>query len=276
MSNRRPDPGRVAVPVAQRLHVRYAKHGRMRFASHRDFQRAVERAFRRAEVPVAMSAGFSPHPRISYANSAPTGSASMAEYFEVALTRECDPTIIRDEVSKALPAGFDLVEVVVAPDRELASRLEASLWQIELPSAANSNVESAVAAFLAASEVIVERLLKDGARRLDARAAVLSLEVVGQPLVAKISEPSELAARLMTEMSSSALPGCAILAAVVRHVTPAVRPDDLLSALRLEGGLDLPVPARITRVAQGPLGANQRSINDPLVVSEGLVPRVDA
>ena len=31
---------------------------------------------------MAYSAGFSPHPKISYANSAPTGVASEAEYVE--------------------------------------------------------------------------------------------------------------------------------------------------------------------------------------------------
>ena len=60
-------------PTVQRLRLRYAKRGRLRFSSHRDFQRAFERALRRAEVPMAYSAGFSPHPKVSYANAAPTG-----------------------------------------------------------------------------------------------------------------------------------------------------------------------------------------------------------
>jgi radical SAM-linked protein len=63
--------------VVQRLRVRYAKRGRLRFTSHRDITRALERAVRRADVPVAFSAGFSPHPKISYVGAvAPTGVAS--------------------------------------------------------------------------------------------------------------------------------------------------------------------------------------------------------
>src|SRR6185437_4232331 len=49
---------------------------------HRDFSRAFERAVLRARVPMAYSSGFHPHPRISYAGAAPTGSASEAEYLE--------------------------------------------------------------------------------------------------------------------------------------------------------------------------------------------------
>ena len=42
-------------------------------------------AVRRAGLPIAYSAGFSPHPKISYAGGAPTGVASEAEYLSLAL-----------------------------------------------------------------------------------------------------------------------------------------------------------------------------------------------
>ena len=69
---RTPD-GPPPPPAVQRLRVHYTKRGRLRFSSHRDFQRAFERALRRAAVPMAYSAGFSPHPKVSYAGAAPTG-----------------------------------------------------------------------------------------------------------------------------------------------------------------------------------------------------------
>jgi hypothetical protein len=40
---------------------------------------------------------------------------------------------------------------------------------------------------------------------------------------------------------------------VVRHLTPAVRPDDILVGLRHVSGLEQPSPARMTRLAQVPL-----------------------
>ena len=74
----------------QRVRLRYAKRGRLRFTSHRDFARAFERALRRAEVPMAYSAGFTPHPKISYVGASPTGVASEAEYLEIGLARTVD------------------------------------------------------------------------------------------------------------------------------------------------------------------------------------------
>jgi hypothetical protein len=56
---------------------------------------------------------------------------------------------------------------------------------------------------------------------------------------------------------------CAILDLVVRQVTPSVRPDDVLSGLRVVADLEPPVPPRATRLAQGTLTA-QGEIVDPL------------
>ena len=132
MSARRTPDREVVLPV-QRLRIRYAKRGPLRFSSHRDFQRALERALRRARVPMAYSAGFSPHPKVSYANSAPTGAASEAEYVEIGVSRRCDPEAVRVELDQALPPGLDIVDVVEARTPDLVARLEASRWRIEVP-----------------------------------------------------------------------------------------------------------------------------------------------
>ena len=83
----------------------------MRFASHRDIARAVERAVRKARVPIAYSAGFTPHPKISYAGAAPTGTASEAEYLELSLTAVCVGSEVRDQLDAALPDGIDVIDV---------------------------------------------------------------------------------------------------------------------------------------------------------------------
>src|SRR5437899_1408341 len=119
-------------PVVQRVRVRYAKRGRLRFASHRDFARAFERALRRGGVPVAYSAGFTPHPKISYVGAAPTGVASEAEYLEIGLAERVDVARLRAELDSALPDGLDVVEAVEAAGGSLAERMQASAWRIEL------------------------------------------------------------------------------------------------------------------------------------------------
>ena len=58
-------------------------------------------------------------------------------------------------------------------------------------------------------------------------------------------------------------PTCAILTVVVRHLTPAVRPDDVLAALRGIADLVPPSPPQVTRLAQGLLADDGR-LEDPL------------
>src|SRR6201985_3854991 len=129
MARRVPD-GPPPPPVVQRVRLRYAKRGRLRFTSHRDFARAFERALRRAEVPMAYSAGFSPHPKISYIGASPTGVASEAEYLEIGLARAVEPDGLRTALDAALPDGLDVLEVVPAGPGSLADRMQASVWEI--------------------------------------------------------------------------------------------------------------------------------------------------
>ncbi|WP_326599069.1 TIGR03936 family radical SAM-associated protein [Streptomyces sp. NBC_01803] len=230
--------------------MRYTKRGRLRFTSHRDFQRAFERALRRAEVPMAYSAGFTPHPKVSYANAAPTGTASEAEYLEIALAERRDIAELRARLDESLPDGLDIADAVEALTGDFAEQLAASYWELRLDRVAPAEAEVAVKAFLAAEAVEVRRQTKKGLRTFDARAAVVSLAV----------PPSE-------ELSAGSrgphpLP-CAILRLVVRHLTPAVRPDDVLSGLRATADLAPPVPAAVTRLAQGPLDEETGTVTDP-------------
>ncbi len=227
----------------QRLRIRYAKRGRLRFTSHRDFARAFERAVRRAHVPIAFSSGFSPHPKISYANASPTGAATEAEYLEIGLTSECDPDTVRADLDASLPPGLDVLEVVVAGQGSLADRLEASEWSIELRGVDVGAASRAVDAFLAADAVEVERMTKKGLRTFDARADVVALEAVAGE---ERDHP------------------CAILKVVIRHDTPSVRPDDVLAGLRSCGGLQIEQTPVATRSAQGPLDQSTGMVGDPL------------
>lgn len=238
--------------MVQRVRIRYAKRGRLRFSSHRDFARAFERALRRAAVPVAFSAGFSPHPKVSYVGAAPTGVASEAEYLELGLSAPVDVERLRAALDSSLPPGIDVLECVEARPGTggLADRVTASAWRVELPGVDPVAAAAAVATFLACDEVEVERLTKDGRRSLDARGPVVSVVASASP--------------------GGPLGPCAILDMVVRQATPAVRPDDVLAALRAVAGLAPAAPPRATRLAQGRLDDRGR-LADPLAPDRAAV-----
>jgi radical SAM-linked protein len=230
--------------VVQRVRLRYAKRGRLRFTSHRDFARAFERALRRAQVPMGYSAGFTPHPKISYVNASPTGVASEAEYLEIGLAREMDVEQLRVDLDAVLPDGLDIVDAVLAGPGAFADRMHASEWQIEFPGVSETEARAALDLFLARAEVGVERLTKSGRRMVDVRAPVIRASVSGAA-------------------GDSDNHPHAIMNLVVRLVTPTVRPDDVVAALHSVAGLAPAAPPLAVRLAQGPLD-EQAAIGDPL------------
>ena len=182
---------------------------------------------------MAYSSGFNPHPRISYANAAPTSAASEAEYVELGLSEVCDPTKVQAALNEVLPNGFVVLDIAVARREALGELLQASEWVLRLDGAEPGVLAAAVAALLAREELIVERMTKGGMRAFDVRPAVLELTVTADD-----------SAQLRS-----------------LHQAPLVRPDDVLAALRQ---LDdrVPVRALLTRLVQGPLVDGK--IGDPL------------
>jgi radical SAM-linked protein len=239
----REQPEQQAPPVQK---LRYAKRGRLRFTSHRDFSRAFERAIARAQVPMAFSSGFNPHPRISYAGASPTGAASEAEYLEIGLAQVLDPADVARALDESLPKGLDIVDVVVSSGGSLADRLEGSEWEITLVGVDVPTLAAGLEQLTATEEVMVERMTKKGLRTFDVRSSIVRLAA---------REPGE---------SEAHEESCAILQVVLRHGTPSVRPDDVLAALREISGIRTSSAALAQRLAQGPLDARTGTVGDPL------------
>ena len=229
-------PPQQQPPPVQRLRIQYAKRGRLRFTSHRDFSRAFERALFRARLPMAYSSGFNPHPRISYAGAAPTGTASEAEYLEIALAQVCDPDLVAQDIDQALPVGLDVVRVVEAGEGPLADRLQVSCWQVSVAGLDPSLAQQAVERFVETPSIEVERMTKKGPRRFDVRSAVIEI---------------------------SYLPDAQLLEILLRHTTPSVRAGDVLDAIAKISGLSFANSVQ-TREWQGVL-SDSGERGDPLV-----------
>ena len=183
---------------------------------------------------MAYSSGFSPHPRISYANSVPTGAASEAEYLEIGLAEPCDPEKVRVALNAAMPAGLDILEVVPASPMPLSDVLTGSVWRIDLVGVSDAVLKRAVSQFLAASSAPVQRMTKNGLREFDARNAVMSLSIDGTSL------------HLMTA-----------------HSAPLVRPDDVVAALSRLAPDFRPTDVLFIRLRQGTVNSTTGELDDP-------------
>lgn len=74
-----------------RLRVEYSKENRLALLSHLEITRALERIVRRANLPFAITEGFSPHMKISFGSALPVGVGGKNEIYDVYLKDYVNP-----------------------------------------------------------------------------------------------------------------------------------------------------------------------------------------
>ena len=83
----------------------------MRYISHLDLMRLFMRAMRRAELPLKMSEGFSPHPKLSLKRALKLGLESEHEEASIVLRFPVEPDDFKNRLQKKLPEGIEVKDV---------------------------------------------------------------------------------------------------------------------------------------------------------------------
>jgi len=161
----------------------FEKTKEISYTSHLDVQRTLQRAFRRANLPLAFSKGFNPHPKLSFATALATGYTSAGEWIEVELDGEVTPEQFIERVNMALPNGMRFVSAFVADDgfMTLSKMLVAAKYVVTLYTDAPVTTEAlraAVDAIMRSDEVIVEKKTKSGVKPANIRPEILEAEAI--------------------------------------------------------------------------------------------------
>ena len=91
--------------VRQRVRICFSKQDDLRWLSHRDLMRTWERLLRRAEVPLGMSEGFHPKPRMNFPSALAVGIAGLDEVGGNRAVARLDRRRIASGARAALAAG---------------------------------------------------------------------------------------------------------------------------------------------------------------------------
>lgn len=159
----------------------YHKGDCLKMISHLDVQRTLQRAFLRADLPLAFSNGFNPHPQLSFASALATGTSSDAEWFDVELYADIAPEAFLSRVNAALPDGFSVSDAFAAPDgiKSLSAKTRAALYAVDVAldrPIERDAVEHALDALLS-GEIIVNKRTKGGIKPVDIRPQILKVTV---------------------------------------------------------------------------------------------------
>ncbi len=128
-----------------RIRVKFSKTGAMKFIGHLDVMRYFQKALRRADIPYALSGGFSPHMLMSFAAPLGVGKTSSGEYFDLDL-RETMPTEeICSRLNEQMAEGFAVLSVCEIPEEKSSkgmSQVAAADYTVIFPDAAGDGSAS--------------------------------------------------------------------------------------------------------------------------------------
>lgn len=91
-----------------KIRFTFTKKGFLKYISHLDLMRLLQRAMRRANLPLKMSEGFSPHPKLSIARALKLGLESENEEASIMLKESMSVDEFKDRLQKQLPQGMEI------------------------------------------------------------------------------------------------------------------------------------------------------------------------
>ncbi|GAC1444027.1 MAG: TIGR03936 family radical SAM-associated protein [Chloroflexota bacterium] len=163
--------------MSVRLKIVFRKGEGARYLSHLDLMSTLEFAMRRAQLPVELSEGYNPRPRMGLAAPLPLGHIGEKEILEVALREAVDCTLVMRNLQSALPPGLQIVSVEEIPlaGKSAASRLRSVLYRVELPDPID-DLFARVELLLSRPKVEIEEKRDQTSRFRDIRPHILSME----------------------------------------------------------------------------------------------------
>ena len=165
----------------QRLRIRFCRGQEVKFISHLDILRLWQRALHRAEITVAYSEGFSPHPRISLAAPLPTGVTGQAELMDILCTKWVSPHFFTATVSQQLPLGIEILQVyqVALTMSSLQSQVRYAEYRVEVETEkGQKDIESALTELLSMKHLPWQHQRDTGTRNYDLRSLIDDLWLI--------------------------------------------------------------------------------------------------
>ncbi len=173
--------------LTQKTLVRFAKTGPAIYHSHHDMLRFWERAAKRAELPLRLTQGFNPRPRMIFPHALGVGIASRQEIVVLELYARHD---VRDLLTKLRAACGDTLEILDAenmPPVKKSPQLVASSYLITgWTDDALRRLPELAEQILAMPAIPVERGAPGEKRQLDIRPFVKSLRADARGLVLEL------------------------------------------------------------------------------------------
>ncbi len=148
----------------------YERGENTKYVSHLDFVRVFGRAMRRAQIPIAYSEGFNPHPLLTFALPLPVGHTSECELLEITLAEDIPKEEIVSKLNGVLPAGITVKEAFEGKSR--LKKLDNAKYIVR-----PENLPESVEGFWGMKEIVIEKKTKSGIKETDIRSDIKEIKI---------------------------------------------------------------------------------------------------
>lgn len=176
-----------------KIRIRFTKSGDVRFISHHDLMKVFERASRRADIPIAMSQGFNPHPRFSMPLALSVGVVGRDEVLELELRESMSPEMLVEQLVQQLPKGIQVLSVEAIPHSTKNSVCDVTYEVVFKDTSLLNTID--IGEFLQQSSIIVDRIKNGHKKPFNIRPSIQEIRVKSNGLFLSIKMTSEGMAR---------------------------------------------------------------------------------
>ncbi len=155
--------------------IKYSRDERVRYISHLDFVRTFHRAVRRANLNMAFSNGFNPHPIMTVAMPLSVGVTSDTEYMKVGFEDGYTEKEIMDKLNSSFPNGYKVLKVLEVFGKEIDfAKINKAVYETEIE--CNNSELFDEKNFLANDKLLVMKKSKSGVKESDIRPYIYELK----------------------------------------------------------------------------------------------------
>ena len=176
--------------VPAKMRVKFSKTGEMRYLSHNELLLSIFRALKRAKIPIVYSAGFHPHPKMSFGPALAAGVEGLNEYFDIGMSVIMSPSDFSARLNAELPEGLKILStaLISKSDRSLNDLFSSYAYEVTI----DNSLENKITSFMALESCPVER--KN--RTVDIRPMVEKAAIKGSILHLLLSDTDKVKVRL--------------------------------------------------------------------------------
>lgn len=163
-----------------KIRVKYTKGKSLRFLTHLEVVSAIRQAVRRASLPVCISSGFSPHPKVSFGPPLAVGYTSNCEIFDMEMFRRIGADEVEKSLSSSMPPALGIISASSVPvvSKSVELLVNAAKYSAEM-SLQNEVAQIKIKDFFSAKEFLIERITDKSRRTIDVRPLMIYMKYAG-------------------------------------------------------------------------------------------------